>query len=181
MRKNTLLGFISLFFLIPIFVSNTYASEDQLSTLILKINTKPSNNGEVDLLENKFLGRASWNIKCQYKVFEDIKACVMSKGPISILNVNNQYVVNIGEKHLKNNPAFIHVDNKDILQEREGLFRNGSEIIKQLKRGNYAYTRFQNNKKQLIENKIPLIGFTDAFNDMEAQFLKLGNDKNYSL
>ncbi len=177
MRKNILLGFVSLFFLTPIFISNTYASEDRLSTLILKINTKLSNNGEIDLLENKLIGRASWRIKCQYKVFEDIKACVMSKGPISILNVNNKYVVNVGENHLKDNPAFIHIDNKDILQEREGLF-NGSELIKQLKRGNYAYTRFQNNKKQLIENKIPLVGFTDAFNDMEAQFLNLSNDKS---
>ena len=181
MRKNILLGFVSLFFLTPIFISNTYASEDRLSTLILKINTKLSNNGEIDLLENKLIGRASWRIKCQYKVFEDIKACVMSKGPISILNINNKYVVNVGENHLKDNPAFIHIDNKDILQEREGLFRNGSELIKQLKRGNYAYTRFQNNKKQLIENKIPLVGFTDAFNDMEAQFLNLSNDKNHNL
>ncbi|MFU9046414.1 invasion associated locus B family protein [Acinetobacter tibetensis] len=104
----------------------------------------------------------------------------MSKGPISILHVNHQYIVNIGEKHLKDNPAFIHIDNKEILQEREGLFRNGSELIKQFKGGNYAFTRFQNNKKQLIENKISLDGFTDAFNDMEAQFSKLGADRNYS-
>ncbi|KAB1851415.1 hypothetical protein F4W09_16405 [Acinetobacter tandoii] len=170
-----------MFFIISsIIASNTNASEDQISNLILKVNAKSSNYVEMDLIENKLLGRASWKIKCQYKVFEDMKACVMSKGPISILHVNYQYIVNIGEKHLKDNPVFIHVDNKGILQEREGLFRNGSELIKQFKSGNYAFTRFQNNKKQLIENKISLDGFTDAFNDMEDQFSKLGNDRNYS-
>ena len=172
--------FLSFFILTPIIANNTHASEDQISTLILKANAKSSNKTEIDLIEKKLLGRASWKIKCQYKVFEDMKACVMSKGPISILHVNYQYIVNVGEKHLKDNPAFIHVDNKGILQEREGLFRNGTELIKQFKSGNYAFTRFQNNKKQLIENKISLDGFTDAFNDMEDQFSKLGNDKNYS-
>ena len=74
----------------------------------------------------------------------------------------------------------LYVDNNEILQAREGLFRNGDELIKQFKRGNYAFTRFQNNKKQLVENKISLNGFTDAFNDMEAQFSNLGNERNLS-
>ena len=90
------------------------------------------------------------------------------------------YIVNIGEKNLKDNPAYVYVDNNEILQEREGLFRNGDELIKQFKRGNYAFTRFQNNKKQLVENKISLNGFTDAFNDMEVQFSNLGNERNLS-
>lgn len=171
--------FLFFFILMSSSVNTTYA-EDKISSLILKVSSKSNNNEEIDLLENKLLGRASWKIKCQYKVFEDIKACVMSKGPISVLRVNQQYIVNIGEKHLKDNPAFIHVDQQEILKEREGLFRNGSELIKQFKRGNFAFTRFQNNKKQVIENKVSLDGFTDAFNDMEAQFSKLGNDKNYS-
>ena len=177
MRKKI---FISFFLLNSLIANNTNASEDQISSLILKVNAKSNRNAEIDLIENKLLGRASWKIKCQYKVFEDTKACVMNKGPISILHVNQQYIVNIGEKHLKDNPAFVYVDNNEILQEREGLFRNGSELINQFKRGNFAFTRFQNNKKQLIENKISLDGFTDAFNDMEVQFSKLGNDKKYS-
>lgn len=177
MRKKNYLYFL---FLMLITANNVSASEDQLSTLILKVNAKSSSNAEIDLMENKLIERASWKIKCQYKVFEDMKACIMSKGPISILHVNHQYIVNIGEKQLKNNPVFIHIDNKEILQEREGLFRNSSELIKQFKRGNYAFTRFYNNKKQLIENKVSLDGFTDAFNDMEVQFSKLGNDRNYS-
>lgn len=177
MRKKIFLSFL---LLNSIIANNTHAADDRISNLILKVNAKANNNADIDLIENKLLGRASWKIKCQYKVFEDVKACVMNKGPISILHVNHQYIVNIGEKNLKDNPAYVYVDNNEILQEREGLFRNGDELIKQFKRGNYAFTRFQNNKKQLIENKISLNGFTDAFNDMEAQFLNLGNERNLS-
>lgn len=165
----------------PVFMTgNLYAADDQLSSLITRVNTQAKNSDVISPMENKLLGRASWKIKCQYKAFDDMKACVMSKGPISILHMNNQYIVNIGDKHEKNTMAFIRVDQGDSLQEREGLFRNGTNIIGQLKRGNYAYTRFQRNKGQAIENKISLIGFTDAFNDMDAQFARLGEDKSHS-
>ncbi|WP_111860460.1 hypothetical protein [Acinetobacter sp. CFCC 10889] len=152
-------------------------ADDQLSTLITKVGSQ-SKTDTISAMENKLLGRASWKIKCQYKAFDDMKACVMSKGPISILHLNNQYIVNIGEKHEKNSQAYIRIDQADTLQEREGLFRNGNSLIGQMKRGNFAFTRFQQSKNQQIENKISLTGFTDAFNDMEAQFARLGDDKN---
>ena len=43
--------------------NNVSASEDQLSTLILKVNAKSSSNAEIDLMENKLIERASWKIK----------------------------------------------------------------------------------------------------------------------
>lgn len=178
MSKNTLMGLV-LLVVFPVFLTGAvHAADDQLSSLITRVNTQTKNSDVISPLENKLLGRASWKIKCQYKAFDDMKACVMSKGPISILHMNSQYIVNIGDKHEKNTMAFIRVDQGDSLQDREGLFRNGTNIVGQLKRGNYAYTRFQQNKGQAIENKISLVGFTDAFNDMEAQFAKLADDKN---
>lgn len=181
MFKKTLLrlGLLSLSIFPAFFIATTYAAEDRLSSLILRVNAQ-SNNDEISLVENKLLGRASWKIKCQYKTFEDMKACVMSKGAISVLHINNQYIVNIGQKHQKDTMTFIRVDQGESLQAREGLFRNGNDLIDLLKRGNYAYTRFQQNKTQYIEDKTSLLGFTDAFNDMEAQFSKLSNDKNTS-
>ena len=82
MRKKIFLSFL---LLNSIIANNTHAADDRISNLILKVNAKANNNADIDLIENKLLGRASWKIKCQYKVFEDMKACVMSKGPISIL------------------------------------------------------------------------------------------------
>ena len=80
MRKKIFLSFL---LLNSIIANNTHAADDRISNLILKVNAKANNNADIDLIENKLLGRASWKIKCQYKVFEDMKACVVSKGPIS--------------------------------------------------------------------------------------------------
>lgn len=171
-KKTLQLGLLVL----SISAMNSVQADDQLSSLI----TKVSNQSKIDTIsamENRLLGRASWKIKCQYKAFDDMKACVMSKGPISILRLNNQYIINIGEKHQKNSEAYIRVDQSDTLQEREGLFRNASSLVGQMKRGNFAFTRFYQVKNKPIEHKISLIGFTDALNDMEAQFAKLGDDK----
>lgn len=173
MFKNILqLGLLVL----SVSVMGSVQADDQLSTLITKVSSQ-SKVDSISAMENNLLGRASWKIKCQYKAFDDMKACVMSKGPISILRLNSQYIVSIGEKHEKNSSAYIRVDQGDALQEREGLFRNGSALVGQMKRGNFAFTRFQQAKNKQIENKVSLIGFTDAFNDMEAQFAKLGDDK----
>lgn len=50
MRKKNYLYFL---FLMLITANNVSASEDQLSTLILKVNAKSSSNAEIDLMENK--------------------------------------------------------------------------------------------------------------------------------
>ncbi|WP_254433795.1 hypothetical protein [Acinetobacter sp. Marseille-Q1618] len=177
MLNNTLRLGSLIFFISGVATTQVNAADDQLSSLITKVSSQAKSDAITDV-ENKLLGRASWKIKCQYKAFDDIKACVMSKGPISVLHLNNQYIVNIGEKHEKNSIAYVRIDQGNTLQEREGLFRNANGVIGQLKRGNFAFTRYQKAKNQQIENKISLTGFTDAFNDMEAQFSKLGDDKN---
>lgn len=176
-KKTLQLGLLILSVSTLGFIGSVHAAVDQLSSLITKVNNQ-SKSDEISAGESRLLGRASWKIKCQYKAFDDMKACVMSKGPISVLHLNNQYIVNIGEKHEKNSQAYIRIDQGDTLQEREGFFRNGSSLIGQMKRGNFAFTRFKQSKNQQIEHKISLNGFTDAFNDMEAQFAKLGDDKN---
>lgn len=170
------MGLLNLSITAVFLATTVHAADDQLSSLITKVSSH-SKSDAITAMESRLLGRASWKIKCQYKAFDDMKACVMSKGTISILHLNSQYIVNIGEKHEKNSLAYIRIDQGDTLQEREGLFRNGNNLIGQMKRGNFAFTRYSQGKNQQIENKISLNGFTDAFNDMEAQFSKL-DDKS---
>lgn len=177
MFKNTLVAVFSLSIMSIYSSEEAYAAHDALSSLILKISTQSSVGETVLPLENKLLGRVSWEIKCQYNATDDVKACVMSKGSISVLHLNNQYIINVGNGHKKESMGLIRVDKNTDFLEREGLFRNANTLIDQFKRGNYAYTRFQPSQGAVVESKISLLGFTDAFNDMEAKFLKLGNEK----
>lgn len=178
MFKNILVGVFSLSVMSICFSEEANATHDALSSLILRVSTQSQNNEAALPLENKLLGRVSWEIKCQYNAVDDVKACAMSKGPISVLHLNNQYIISVGKNHKKESTSVIRVDKNIDFQEREGLFRNADTLIDQFKRGGYVYTRFQPNQGVAIESKISLLGFTDAFNDMEAKFLKLGNDKN---
>ena len=97
------------------------------------------------------------------------------------MHLNDNYFVNIGNKVVKNSVVYVHVDKNNILQDRDGLFRNGNLLIKQFKRGNNIFIRYNaKNKIQEIERKISLLGFSDAFNDMENQYSRLDDDKRLS-
>lgn len=155
-------------------MSHVFASnDDQINFLIKKAAAEKQIDSRIDTIENQMLGRASWSIKCEYRVFDDIKACVMTKGHLSIARLNNNYVVNVGENHAKASYAQIRVDNNAVKQEVEGFFRNGQALIEQFKKGYYVYTRYTPKGKNSVENKLSLIGFSYAFNDMQNQFNKI--------
>ena len=90
-KKTLQLGLLILSVSTLGFIGSVHAAVDQLSSLITKVNNQ-SKSDEISAGESRMLGRASWKIKCQYKAFDDMKACVMSKGPISVLHLNNQYI-----------------------------------------------------------------------------------------
>lgn len=161
------------------FATPVIVKDDQISDLIKKVEYRSQQDEkQITKIENQMLDRASWNIKCKYKVFDDTKVCLMQKGDLSVLHLNNQFIVNIGEKVLKNSMVSVKIDNHKIFQDREGLFRNANTMIEQFKRGNFVFARYvTSTKNQEIERKISLAGFTEAFNDMESQFLSLNNEK----
>lgn len=160
----------------------TGAAEDSLNQLIQKIEYKSqtqTNEGKraperLDQLETQLLGRASWDIQCWMKVYDEAKICVMQKNHITVVRFNDRYSVNIGEKHLKDSLTELRIDQRDPITTREGLYREGEQVIDQMKKGYNIYTRHhERDQKKPVEHKISLIGFTSAFVDMEDRFKKL--------
>ena len=160
-------------------VHHTWAKEDQISALIKKVNVQSYVDGSGNTYENQLIGKSSWKIRCQYKVFDDKKVCLMTKGPISLMKLNSSYILNVGENHTKNSMAQIRIDNNASLKAREGLFRHANDLITQFKQGYYVYTRYNSSKTgEDVEHKLSLIGFSFALNEMENQFRKINTNGN---
>lgn len=157
------------------FVGAASASkEDQLADLIERVQSQKGEE-KVAQLENQMLGRASWEISCWIKVFDDTKICTMQRGDIIVMRLNNIYSVSIGENHTKNTFTSVRVDDNKTEEAREGLFRNASSLIQQLKQGKNVYTRYkQGSSGKELDAKVSLVGFTAAYTDMQNQFERLG-------
>lgn len=157
--------------------SIAHAQDDRILQLIQRVEyQKKKDNKNLDQLEDKMLGRASWKIECRYQLFDDIKACMMQKGEITVMRLNNSYVVNVGEQVVPDSQVAIYVDKNAIQKADDGLFRHANRLLEQFKRGNYALIKYQMiGNQNHSEAKISLLGFTDAFNDMEKRFKQLNS------
>lgn len=146
---------------------------DRLSYLIQRVDYQRTNDS-VEKSENQLLGRASWNIQCWVKSSEGTKICTMRKNHITVMRINDNYSLSVGIKHKKNSITLLKVDNNSIWQAREGLYRDAQTIIDQFKRGFEVKTEFNAfNTTKPVVNEVSLIGFSDAFNDMQQQYSKL--------
>lgn len=159
-----------------------HAQDDKISQLIQRVEYQKKNDTKnLDQLEDKMLGRASWSIECRYQVFDDVKACMMQKGAITVMHLNNSYVVSVGERVQVDSQVAIYVDKNSIQKADDGLFRDASRLIDQFKKGTYAFIRYQSEgNSRNTEAKISLLGFTDAFNDMEKRFKQLNSTSSSS-
>jgi hypothetical protein len=147
--------------------------DDQLSSLIRNVEYQSNSKEQVDRL-NSQVARASWRLKCWVRVFEDTKICVMQKNHLTVMRLNDSYSLSVGGKHQKNSMTSIRIDEGSIVQAREGLYRDALPVIEQMKRGYYIFSRYKGQEKDIdVENKVSLMGFTDAFNDMQLQYRKL--------
>lgn len=155
--------------------SVAHAQADKISELIQRVEYQNKNESKkLDQLENKMLGRATWTIECRYQVFDDVKACMMQKGDITVMHLNNRYVINVGERVRTDSQVSMYIDKNSIQRADDGLFRDANRLIDQFKKGSYAFIRYQKeDSSRNTEAKISLLGFTDAFNDMENRFKKL--------
>ena len=156
-------------------IESVNAQEDHLNTLIKKVAVSPASDRHFNNIENQMLGRASWKIKCEYRKYDEVKACVMRKGPLSVARINHDYVVNVGEHHAPNSYGKIRIDQHSNQQQLGGFFRNGQSMITQFKTGHFAYTQYQNNEHRIVEHQLSLLGFTYAFNDMQEQFNRISS------
>ncbi len=146
--------------------------DDQLNHLIRKVESQ-SQKDQADRL-NSQVARASWRIKCWVRVFEDTKICVMQKNDLTVMRLNDTYSVSIGGKHQKNSMTQIRIDKGEVIEAREGLYRDAMPVIDQLKRGYNVFSRYKlQDKGSNVDRKVSLMGFTDAFNDMQLQYRKL--------
>lgn len=173
--KNKYFKSLSVFIIVAIlsiFESIVWA-DDRLSSLIMRVNNQSKPDVHISNLENHLLGRLSWQIKCHHKKLDDATACMMTKGKITVLRINNQYSVSVGDKVLKNSAASIEVDNSKIYSANDGLYRNANDLISEFQKGNEAIIKYKKQDKKNGEIKLPLIGFSAAFNDMEGQFKEL--------
>lgn len=130
----------------------------------------------MEKLENRLIGRASWNIQCWVKESEDTKICTMRKNNITVMRMNNHYSLSVGLKIAKNSSTVLKVDDNNALQAREGLYRDAQPIIDQFKRGIGVKTEFKPSYAiKVVASETSLVGFTDAFNDMQQQYGRLDN------
>ena len=128
----------------------------------------------VEKLENRLIGRASWHIQCWVKESEDTKICTMRKNHITVMRMNNHYSLSVGLKIAKNSTTLLKVDDNHALQAREGLYRDAQPIIDQFKRGIDVKTEFKPPYAvKVVTSETSLVGFTDAFNDMQQQYGRL--------
>jgi invasion protein IalB len=164
-------------FLILLGINSAHAGvstiDDQLTALISRVEHPIQRKEQADRL-NSQVARASWRIKCWVRVFEDTKVCVIQKNQLTVIRLEDSYSVSIGSQHQKNSMTTIRIDQADALQAREGLYREALPVIEQMKRGYYLFSRYKmSDQGNLIETKISLMGFTDAFNDMQLQYRRL--------
>ena len=146
--------------------------DDQLNNLIRNVESQ-SQKEQADRL-NSQVARASWRIKCWVRVFEDTKICVMQKNDLTIMRLNDTYSVSIGGKHQKNTMTQIRIDTGEVMEAREGLYRDAMPVIDQMKRGYNLFSRYKSQDKgSNVDRKVSLMGFTDAFNDMQLQYRRL--------
>ena len=149
---------------------------DRLGYLIQRVDYQRINDS-LEKSENQLLGRASWNIQCWVKSSENTKICTMRNNHITVMRMNDYYSLSVGTKHAKNSIALLKVDNNSVLQAREGLYRDAQAIIDQFKHGFEVKTEFNvPNTTKPVVNEVSLIGFSDAFNDMQQQYSKLDLD-----
>lgn len=146
--------------------------KDSLNDLIeqfTSLQTPDVNTG----INRIMVGRASWHIQCEFQVQDKTKVCLMQKHHITVMRLNDDYSINIGANHLKNSISALRVDQNNVVQAREGLYRDAGSIIEQFRTGIVVKTRFQSENYAAQYHELSLLGFADVFEDMQVQYQSL--------
>lgn len=149
--------------------------KDSLNDLIEQFTSPQTSDVNIGI-NRAMVGRASWHIQCEFQAQDKSKVCFMQKHHITVMRLNDDYSINIGSNHLKNSISSLRVDQNNVVQAREGLYRDAGSIIEQFRTGSVVKTRFQSDINHATQyHEQSLLGFADAFEDMQVQYQSLND------
>ena len=121
-----------------------------------------------------FQPRTFYYINCRKKEFDNTKICYLKAGDIYVFLINGRYSVDVGSNHYPRSKAGLRIDNNPAVYGYEGEFSKPLSIIEKLKKGKFAYTRYQEwPYLSDIDKKTDLKDFTKQFNEMLKQYKNL--------
>ena len=121
-----------------------------------------------------FQPRTFYYINCHKKEFDNTKICYLKAGDIYVFLINGRYSVDVGSNHYPRSKAGLRIDNNPAVYGYEGEFSKPLSIIEKLKKGKFAYTRYQEwPYLSDIDKKTDLKDFTKQFNEMLKQYKEL--------
>ena len=113
-------------------------------------------------------------IHCRKKEFDNTKICYLKADDIYVFLINGRYSVDVGSNHYPRSKAGLRIDNSPAVYGYEGEFSKPLSIIEKLKKGKFAYTRYQEwPYLSDIDKKTDLKDFTKQFNEMLKQYKNL--------
>lgn len=115
-----------------------------------------------------------YDIYCRKKEFDNTKICYLKANDIYVFLINGRYSVDVGSNHYPRSKAGLRIDNSPAVYGYEGEFSKPLSIIEKLKKGKFAYTRYQEWPYLYdLDNKTDLKDFTKQFNEMIKQYKNL--------
>ena len=115
-----------------------------------------------------------WVVECTKKKFDNSKVCYIKQGDLWIFLIDGTYTVSVGDNHYPKTKAGLRIDNGHAMYGYEGYINKPLSVIEKLKKGKFAYTRYQRWPYLYeIDKEIDLMGFTKRFNEMLKEYRSL--------
>ena len=161
-----------------------YSLRDHDSPVLLKNNRSRYNHLKVEKktyypdssihAHYNFEPQTFYYIYCRKKEFDNTKICYLKADDIYVFLINGRYSVDVGSNHYPRSKAGLRIDNNPAVYGYEGEFSKPLSIIEKLKKGKFAYTRYQEwPYLSDIDKKTDLKDFTKQFNEMLKQYKEL--------
>ena len=160
--------------------NSSNASEDRIEQLTRTLaQSSYAESNDIDLPAalstiHSLKRQTFYDIYCRKKEFDNTKICYLKANDIYVFLINGRYSVDVGSNHYPRSKAGLRIDNSPAVYGYEGEFSKPLSIIEKLKKGKFAYTRYQEWPYLYdLDNKTDLKDFTKQFNEMIKQYKNL--------
>ena len=160
--------------------NSSNASEDRIEQLTRTLaQSSYAESNDIDLPAalstiHSLKRQTFYDIYCRKKEFDNTKICYLKANDIYVFLINGRYSVDVGSNHYPRSKAGLRIDNSPAVYGYEGEFSKPLSIIEKLKKGKFAYTRYQEwPYLSDLDNKTDLKDFTKQFNEMIKQYKNL--------